>query len=139
MTAEVPECRECFYPDGRLQARRFWLNGKLCNTDGPAVEDLDPNGRLVRRVFWVNDTLHKTDGPAVEYWNDQGQLTYHAFYVNGEKLTEEDFRAWQERQQRKRELRALVFALEHKFPAEAPEREFLRHILPAHVAGEAAT
>jgi len=105
MTAVAPECRETFWSNGQRQSR----------------------------VFRLHDALHNADGPAWEEWDNQGHLLVQVFYTNGEWMSEEDFLAWQEREQRQRELRALVFALEHKFPAEAPEREFLRHILPAHV------
>ena len=105
MTAEVPECHETFWDNGRLRHRCFYVNGELHNTNGPAWEE----------------------------WDENGEQTHCSFYVHGTEMSEEAFRAWQERQQRQRELRALVFALEHKFTAEVPEREFLRHILPAHV------
>jgi len=137
MTAK-PEVREKFSSNGRLMEREFWMDGELHRDDGPAVEVWDSQGHLIYRTFWVNGEVHNTTGPAVEVWHSNGCLDDSEFYVNGEELTEAEFIAWLERQQRQRELRALVFALEHKFPAEAPEREFLRHILPAHVAGDAA-
>jgi len=124
--------------NGRLRKRKYKLNGMLHRTDGPAWEEWDTKGRLIYRVFYVNGLLHGTDGPALEWRNKQGECIYRVFSVNDEVLSYEAFLAWQERQQRQRELRALVFALEHKFPATDTEREFLRHILPAHVAGEAA-
>ena len=136
MTAEVPECHETFWSNGRLRYRKFSLDGMAHRTDGPAWEDWDHNGRLSYREFDVNGRRHRTDGPAAEWWDTQGRLENRDFWVNGEWMSEKAFLAWQQRQ---RELAALVFALEHKFPAEAPEREFLRHILPAFVAGEAAT
>ena len=131
---DVPECRESFWPNGRLRHRCFYVNGELHNTNGPALEQWHASGRIHYRSFAVNNMLHRTDGPAWEEWNDEGRF-FPTFWVNGKPLSEEDFIAWQERQQRQRELRALAFALEHKFPADAPEREFLRRILPAHMAG----
>ena len=131
MTAEVPECHESFHANGKLQMRWFRVNDKLHRTDGPACEHWDAGGRLDQRQFWVNGKLHRTGGPALELWKTYGS-PIRAFWVNGKRMTEEDFLAWQRQQ---RELAALVFALEHKFPAEVPEREFLRHILPAFVAG----
>jgi len=133
--AVEPECHETFWSNGQRQTCTFRVNGKPHRTDGPASEKCDSKGRPFERQFWVNGMLHRTDGPAWEWWSQNGRLVACEFYVNGKKLSEEAFLAWQERQQRQRELRALVFALENKFPAEAPEREFLRHILPAHVAG----
>ena len=133
MAAEVVEY---FHANGRPWYRQTLVNGMPHRTDGPAREEWDSAGRRIYRAFWVNGKRHNTDGPAWEQWqwHMDGHLSFGEFWINGEKLTEEGFRAWQQRQ---REFRALVFALEHKFPAEAPEREFLRHILPAHVAGEA--
>ena len=121
---------EKFHDNGQLRSRKYKLHGMLHRTDGPAWEEWGKNGVIIFRSFWVNDQLHRTDGPARE-WRPVPELRMHGeFYVNDEYLTEEDFRAWQQRQ---RELAALVFAMEHKFPADAPEREFLRHILPAFV------
>ena len=135
MTSE-PECHETFWDNGQLRCRAFYLNGRFHRTDGPACESWGPGGRLEDRQFYVNGKYHRTDGPAREWWGSEGWGRSSAFFVvNGKWMAEEAFRAWQERQQRQRELRALVFALEHKFPAEAPEREFLRRILPAHMAG----
>ena len=135
MTSKV---YEKVHVNGRLRSRKYKLNGVLHRTDGPAWEQWDDDGRLFSRSFWVNDELHRTDGPAWEEWDKKGRFIYREFWINNEELTEKDFLAWQHKQ-RQRELAALVFALEHKFPADAPEREFLRHILPAFVAGEAAT
>jgi hypothetical protein len=42
--------------------KRFWANGHLHRTDGPAIEYAGGDN------FWMlNGDLHRTDGPAIEY------------------------------------------------------------------------
>jgi hypothetical protein len=42
--------------------KRWWSNGKVHRTDGPAIEYTDGT------KFWVlNGDVHRTDGPAVEW------------------------------------------------------------------------
>jgi hypothetical protein len=69
-TTVVPEIRE--YGDG---ARRWYLNGKLHRTDGPAFEWA--NGT---REWYLNGKRHRTDGPAAEWSNG-----HREWWVNGIK------------------------------------------------------
>ena len=85
--------------------KRWYYNGKLHRTDGPAVETL--NGT---KEWWLNDKLHREDGPAVEYDNGDNFQYYKgylhredgpaceyedgvAWYLRGVKLTEESFKS----------------------------------------------
>ena len=83
---------------------KWYLNGELHRTDGPAIECFDggkewyfkgkrhrEDGPAVERVnggraWYLNGDLHREDGPAVE-----STYGYRAWYLNGEKLTEEEF------------------------------------------------
>ena len=73
--------------------RRWFVNGMLHRTDGPAIEWRDgdrwwyKDGQLHRedgpaverangdRKWYRNDRLHRTDGPAIEFTN--GDLWWH--------------------------------------------------------------
>jgi hypothetical protein len=41
--------------------KRWYLNGKLHRTDGPAIEYASGS-----KEWYLNDRLHRTDGPAIE-------------------------------------------------------------------------
>jgi hypothetical protein len=53
--------------------KRWYLNGKLHRTDGPAIEYANGDKR-----WYLNDQLHRTDGPAVEH-TDGTKM----WYLNG--------------------------------------------------------
>ena len=64
-------------------ARRWYQNGELHRTDGPALEYVGGD-----RFWYQNGELHRTDGPAVE-WPDGDRYWFleaveHSFeeYVN---------------------------------------------------------
>ena len=61
--------------------KRWYVNGKLHRSDGPAVEYASGT-----KHWYVNGLRHREDGPAVEYADG-----YNAWYVNGLKYTEEDW------------------------------------------------
>jgi len=64
-------------------ARRWYQNGELHRTDGPAIEWPDGN-----RYWLQNNELHRTDGPAIErasgggYWYLRGKEYLFEEYVN---------------------------------------------------------
>jgi hypothetical protein len=58
--------------------REWWVSGLLHRTDGPAIEFASGT-----RKWHVNGMLHRTDGPAVE-WADGGR----EWYINGVQLNE---------------------------------------------------
>jgi len=63
--------------------KRWYQNGKLHRTDGPAVEYAD-GGK-----HWYQDgKLHRTDGPAVEYPDGDKY-----WYIEGEEYTRVAFLA----------------------------------------------
>jgi hypothetical protein len=76
---------------------RWYLDGKLHRTDGPAV--IWPDGT---QAWWLNDQRHRTDGPAViwpdgqrDWWlNDQRHRTdgTQAWYLNGKRFSESEWR-----------------------------------------------
>jgi len=59
-------------PDG---IERWYLNGRLHRTDGPAI--VDPDGS---QWWYENGKLHRTDGPAIIFPNGSG-----SWYLNGER------------------------------------------------------
>jgi hypothetical protein len=61
--------------------KRWYQNGKLHRTDGPAVECADGT-----KEWWLNDKIHRTDGPAIEYANG-----YKRWYIESVELTEAEF------------------------------------------------
>lgn len=85
--------------------KRWYLNGKLHRTVGPAAEDKYGN-----KFWFVNDDLHREDGPAVEfvdgtkkwYLNDklhredgpaiERKDGTKEWYINGNKLTKDEFK-----------------------------------------------
>ena len=60
---------------------RYYLNGRLHRTDGPAIERADGG-----KAWWVNGRLHRTDGPAIERADG-----YKEWYINGKKYSEQSF------------------------------------------------
>ena len=82
---------------------RWYLNGQLHRTDGPAIEYI--NGA---KMWCFNNQLHRTDGPAIEdnngnkFWYLNGKLhrtdgpafedsVTKEWYINGEQVTEDEF------------------------------------------------
>jgi len=84
--------------------KRWYLNGKLHRTDGPAVEDVDGNkywylnGKPHRtdggpaiewidgtKVWFLNNKRHRTDGPAIERANGSKY-----WFLNGKQVAMED-------------------------------------------------
>ena len=61
--------------------KRWYLNGKLHRTDGPATEYT--NGS---KCWYLDGKLHREDGPAVECADGT-----KCWYLNGEELTEAQF------------------------------------------------
>ena len=61
--------------------KRWWLNGQLHRTDGPAEEWASGN-----KFWYLNGLSHRTDGPAAEYVSGTKY-----WYLNGQKLTEAEF------------------------------------------------
>jgi len=53
---------------------RYKLNGRLHNTDGPAIIHKDGS----KKYWYINGLLHREDGPAIE-WTSK----YKAWYLNG--------------------------------------------------------
>ena len=60
--------------------KRWYLNGKLHRTDGPAV--VWPNGD---KLWYLNNERHRTDGPAVEYADGD-----KSWYLNDKEVQMED-------------------------------------------------
>ena len=61
--------------------KRWYQNGNLHRTDGPAEERADGT-----KQWYQNGNLHRTDGPAVE-WADGTKR----WYLNGIELTEAEW------------------------------------------------
>jgi antitoxin component YwqK of YwqJK toxin-antitoxin module len=84
--------------------KRWYQNGKIHRTDGPAVENADgdkewyQNGKLHRtdgpaieyaygtKYWYQNGKIHRTDGPAIE-WADGTK----EWYIEGKPLSEAEF------------------------------------------------
>jgi hypothetical protein len=62
--------------------KRWYLNGNLHRTDGPAVEYADGS-----KFWYLNGNLHRTDGPAMEYADGSKE-----WYLNDKDYTEADWR-----------------------------------------------
>ena len=60
--------------------KRWYLNGKLHRTDGPAIEYADDT-----KVWFLNNKRHRTDGPAIE---SAGGSKY--WFLNGKQVAMED-------------------------------------------------
>ena len=58
--------------------RKWYLNGQLHRTDGPAREY--PDGTC---AWYINGRLHRTTGPAVEYADGDCE-----WYINGQQVDE---------------------------------------------------
>lgn len=84
--------------------KRWWLNGELHRTDGPAVEHADGskawylNGGFHRvggpaieecnghKEWWFYDHLHRLDGPAIEYPDGRKE-----WFMSGEEYSFENY------------------------------------------------
>jgi len=62
--------------------KRWYFNGLLHRTDGPAVVYSDGS-----KQWFLNDRLHRIDGPA-SAWSDGSNY----WYLHGKALTEEQHR-----------------------------------------------
>jgi hypothetical protein len=63
-------------------SKEWYLNGNLHRTDGPAVELASGS-----KSWFLNGNLHRTDGPAVEY-SDGSKF----WYLNDKAYTEAEWR-----------------------------------------------
>ena len=61
--------------------KRWYLNGKLHRTDGPAIEWIDGS-----KSWYLNGKLHRTDGPAIEYADGTKQWFLNDKYVSMEDV-----------------------------------------------------
>jgi len=59
--------------------KKYFLNGKLHRSEGPAVENADGS-----KIWYLNGERHRLDGPAVE--NADGTKEW---YINGKDVTNE--------------------------------------------------
>jgi hypothetical protein len=57
--------------------KRWWVNGLLHRTDGPAIEWSDGD-----KDWYINGLLHRTDGPAREFADG-----YDSYWLNGRVYT----------------------------------------------------
>jgi len=61
---------------------RWYLDGKLHRTDGPAVEFADGS-----KLWYLDDKRHRADGPAVEFADGSKY-----WYLDGKELTESQWK-----------------------------------------------
>jgi hypothetical protein len=66
----------------RFKTKRYWLNGKLHRTNGPAVEPIKGPGS-----WFLFGKHHRIDGPAYEHKNHR---TKH-WWINGIQLTKKEW------------------------------------------------
>ena len=62
------------YPDGD---KRWYLNGKYHRIDGPAIEFAHGS-----EEWWVNGLLHRTNGPARKFGDG-----YTEYWINGKRIS----------------------------------------------------
>jgi antitoxin component YwqK of YwqJK toxin-antitoxin module len=65
-----------FFPDGKIQDFRFYLNGQDC---GPVV-GFYKNGRI--RSYWFANKEGRQHGESKSFY-DNGQVLMESFYING--------------------------------------------------------
>ena len=49
------------------------------------------SGSVYSECWCLNGKVHNTDGPAIIYYNPDGGISIEYWYLNGERLTEEEF------------------------------------------------
>ena len=79
-------------------AREWYLDGKRHRTDGPAIEHADG-----AKYWYQEDKLHRTDGPAIEYADGTRE-----WYLYGKEVTEEEVMNSQVRELTVQEISELL-------------------------------
>lgn len=67
---------------------RYYLNGKLHRTDGPAKVEYYDNGQISLEEHHINGLIHRDDGPAVEQYFVSGERSSVTYYKNGKPHNE---------------------------------------------------
>ena len=86
-----PEHKKYYYNSGELEYERWYLNGKLHRTDGPASISYYESGEPRYEAWWLNNKLHRTDGPAYISHYNSGELECEAWWLNNKLLSKEEF------------------------------------------------
>ena len=49
------ESAQVYYKNGQIWCEACWLEGKLHNSNGPAIKTWYANGQIERELYWLND------------------------------------------------------------------------------------
>ena len=90
-----PIIKEYLYDTGQLWCKEYWINGKLHNPNGPAIELYYDNGQLNNKSYYLNGKRHNPNGPAYEHYFNNGELEHKAYYINNKELCYKEFCIWQ--------------------------------------------
>ena len=79
------KCQEIFF--------QFYLLGKLHRLNGPAICHKFKNGKIDKHKsrYYVNGRLHNTKGPAKYLHNNWVYGYFPCFYINGKRISEQNF------------------------------------------------
>jgi hypothetical protein len=85
--------------DGRGNVRYYDKRGQFHRDDGPAIEHANGD-----KYWYQHGKRHRDDGPAIEY-ADGGR----SWWIPGRRVSEVEYRRWQQDQQRHASLQSLAF------------------------------
>ena len=81
----------CYYKNGNIKCKQYWLDGKLHRFDGPAWVEYHENGNIKCEQYYIDDELHRSpaSGPAnIEYYKNSS-IGNEEYYLKN-KLCRED-------------------------------------------------
>lgn len=81
---------EKYKPDGSLEAREWFYEGKYHREGGPAVERYF-KGVGCDQAWYQHGKRHRTDGPAVIQYNTTERSVFEEYYIHGTILSKKEF------------------------------------------------
>lgn len=76
------------YPSGTIKSYKWIVDGKLHNTDGPALIEWDCRGVKRLEIWKINGEFHHAGAPAYQKWSSRGKLEEEGWSIihNGESV-----------------------------------------------------
>jgi antitoxin component YwqK of YwqJK toxin-antitoxin module len=76
-----------YYENGQIQCQFWYINGIRHNENGPSHISYSENGQIIHKSWYINGTLHNENGPTFINYYKNGKIMYQSWFINGEELS----------------------------------------------------